>query len=242
MRVDSLDAAHALLAARGAVYVKNMKVARDLDKGTQGGAMAASASDVHIHHTDKPDELGAIAAEDPFVADSTIVDAEDTLSTAFLVTMPESQTLEFKSSMRFDSSSGGPNKALEQVVVKSVSGLMNAQGGVLLIGIADDGSVIGIEKDVQALPLRQDLDYYENHLTTLLENGIGAAATANVRIRFEEIGGRTVCRVTVNPSVNPVWTTQKGQADVFFVRLNNSTRPFGARQAFIYISQRQRQR
>lgn len=196
--------------------------------------------ELFVETPEKPDDLEAIAAEAPFVADSTIVDAADVLATAVLVTMPESQTLEFKSSMRFDSSSGEINKALEQVIVKSVSGLMNAQGGVLLIGIADDGSVIGIEKDIQALPQRQDLDYYENHLTTLLENGIGGAATANVRIRFEQVGGRTVCRVTVNPSVNPVWTTQKGQADVFFVRLNNSTRPLGPREAFSYISQRQR--
>ena len=189
---------------------------------------------------EKPDDLEAMAADDPFTADSTVVDAEDAFAIADLIVMPESQTLEFKSSMRFDSTSGGTNKALEQVIVKSVSGLMNAQGGVLLIGIADDGSVIGIEKDVQALPKRQDLDYYENHLTTLLENGIGGAATANVRIRFDELDGRTICRVTVKPSASPVWTTQTGQADAFFVRLNNSTRPLGAREAFTYISQRSR--
>ena len=92
------------------------------------------------------------------------------------------------------------NKVLEQVIVKSVAGLTNARGGVLLIGVADDGEIVGIEKDIQMLPKRQDIDGYENHLTTLLENGLGSAATANVGAQFEQVGGHTVCRVTVQPS------------------------------------------
>jgi ATP-dependent Lon protease len=196
--------------------------------------------EIFIETPEKPDDLQAMAAEDQLSTGDHAIEAEETLSAAKLVSMPESQTLEFKSSMRYDAILGGVNKALEQVIVKSVSGLMNANGGVLLIGVADDGTVVGIEKDVKALPQRQDLDFYENYLTTLLENGIGGAATANVRIRFEELDTRTVCRVTVNRSATPVWTTQKGQGESFFVRLNNSTRPLGAREAYGYISQHYR--
>jgi ATP-dependent Lon protease len=196
--------------------------------------------EIFIETPEKPDDLQAMAVAGQLSTDDHALEAEETLSAAKLVRMPESQTLEFKSSMRYDANLGGVNKALEQVIVKSVSGLMNAKGGVLLIGVADDGAVVGIEKDVKALPQRQDLDFYENYLTTLLENGIGGAATANVRIRFEDVDTRTVCRVTVNPSATPVWTTQKGQGESFFVRLNNSTRPLGAREAYGYISQHYR--
>ena len=165
-----------------------------------------------------------------------VLEHANDLPIAELAKMPESQTLEFKSSLRYDLKTGGVNKALEQVIVKSVAGLTNASGGVLLVGVADDGEIVGIEKDVQMLPKRQDKDGYENHLTTLLENGLGSAATANVGAQFEQVDGHTVCRVTVQPSSSPVWTKLKGQEDAFYVRLGNSTRPFGPRDAHEYIS------
>ena len=154
-----------------------------------------------------------------------------------LAKLPESQTLEFKASMRYDYGNGGANKALEQVIVKSVAGLMNARGGVLLIGVTDAGEIVGIERDLGMIPSRQDRDGYENHLTTLLEQSLGAAATASVHVQFEEVDATSVCRVTIDASRNPVWTKVKGQEDTFYLRLNNSTRPLGPREAFEYISQ-----
>ncbi|WUJ74690.1 protease Lon-related BREX system protein BrxL [Kribbella soli] len=193
--------------------------------------------ELFVETPEKPEDVDIAAATDLGVTETKVLEQAEDLSIDQLLRMPESQTLEFKSSMRYDLKGGGVNKVLEQVIVKSVSGLMNAQGGVLLIGVSDDGDVVGIEKDVKVLPQRQDLDFYENHLTTLLENGIGGAAAANVRVRFEEVSGRTVCRVAVKASTKPVWTRQRGLDDVLFVRLNNSTRPLGAREAFNYISE-----
>ena len=36
------------------------------------------------------------------------------------------------------------NKDLEQVIVKSVAAFANGQGGTLLIGVKDDGEVLGL--------------------------------------------------------------------------------------------------
>jgi hypothetical protein len=40
------------------------------------------------------------------------------------------------------------------------------------------------------IPKRQDLEGYENHLTTLLKQGVGAAATGNVDVRLQDVSGR----------------------------------------------------
>ncbi|MDQ4145725.1 MAG: protease Lon-related BREX system protein BrxL [Actinomycetota bacterium] len=193
--------------------------------------------ELFIDTPEKPEDIDLTVAEELDAEEEQVLEHATELTLEQLAHLPESQTLEFKASMRYDLQVGGVNKALEQVVVKSVAGLMNARGGVLLIGVADNGEVVGIEKDVAMLPKRQDRDGYENHLTTLLENGIGAAATANVGTRFEEVDGKNVCRVAVKPSSSPVWTKVKGQEDVFYVRLGNSTRPLGPREAYEYISQ-----
>lgn len=180
-------------------------------------------------------DLDAVNELDPM--EEEVVGRGDEIPLAKLVERPEGSTLEFKSSMRYNTREGGVNKELEQAIVKSVSGLMNARGGVLLIGVADDGKILGIEQDLKTIPHRPDIDGYANHLTNLLERSIGAAATANVRVTFDQVDGKTACRVAVKPSSSPVWTNQKGQEDIFFLRLNNSTRPLGSREAHDYISQ-----
>ena len=189
-----------------------------------------------VETPEAPQEAVLIDSEERQAEEEQVLDQASDLLIPELVRMPESQTLEFKSSMRYDFETGGVNKALEQAIVKSVAGLMNARGGVLLIGVADNGEVVGIDRDLQVLPKRQDVDGYENHLTTLLENGLGAASTTTVAIGFEQFDARTVCRVAVRPASSPVWTKLKGQDDALYVRLGNSTRPFGPRDAHEYIS------
>src|SRR6266496_638743 len=136
--------------------------------------------EIFVETPEKPQDVALTDPGELEAQEERVLEHANELPTAELATMPEGQTLEFKSSLRYDLKTGGVNKALEQVIVKSVAGLTNARGGVLLIGVADDGEIVGLEKDVQMLPKRQDVDGYENHLTTLLDNGLRAAATSNV--------------------------------------------------------------
>ncbi len=195
-----------------------------------------TGQEVFVRAPERAKELELAAAEDVSAADVEVVAHADDIPVADLVQRLESTTLEFKSSMRYDMKLGGVNRELEQVIVKSVAGLMNAQGGVLLIGVADDGSVVGIEHDLAMLPKRKDVDGYVNHLVTLLEQSIGAAASSNVTVSFDAHDGKTVCRVSVRASDRPVWTRQKNQGDVFYLRLNNSTRPLSPRETVEYVS------
>ena len=179
---------------------------------------------------------GATATEDATAHTADLPQGEDR-SAEELASLPESSTLEFKASMRYDLETGGVNRNLEQVLVKSVSGLLNAQGGLVLLGVKDDGEIIGLERDFRTMSRRKDQDGYENHLTTVLKNGVGAAATANVRVSFEDVEGRIVCRVAVRPSSSPVFTALKGKPEAFYVRLGNSTRPLSLKEAHEYIGQ-----
>jgi len=148
----------------------------------------------------RPEGIDLLGAEELDAAEEEVREHAGDLPLLELTSLSESQTLEFKASMRYDMQSGATNKALEHVIVKSVAGLMNAHGGVLLIGVSDAGEIIGIEPDLRMLPKRRDLDGYENHLTTLLEQSLGAAATARVRVRFDDADAKSVCRVTIEAS------------------------------------------
>ena len=74
-----------------------------------------------------------------------------------LILKGESDELEFKSSFRYDYRQQKVNKALESVIIKTLAGFMNTQGGSILIGVADDGSIVGLEADYATLS-RKDSD------------------------------------------------------------------------------------
>ena len=64
-----------------------------------------------------------------------------------LIAGGEGEELELKSSLRWDYVRGELNKNLENVMLKTVAALANGQGGTLLIGVRDDGKVLGLEHD-----------------------------------------------------------------------------------------------
>jgi ATP-dependent Lon protease len=156
-----------------------------------------------------------------------------------LIAAGESRAVEFKSTARVNLATNQRDPAIELAVVKTVAGFLNAQGGTLIIGVADDGAPRGLHDDYVAVG-NKGRDGYQNFLTTLLDRRIGRAAVADVNIRFEALDGYEVCRLDVKPSGEPVFVANdKGDADLY-VRLNNSTRLLNTADALKYVRQRWR--
>jgi hypothetical protein len=150
-----------------------------------------------------------------------------------LVLMGESPTLEFKSSLRWDFREGQVNKALQKVIAKTAAGLMNSDGGTLLIGVADDGSVVGIENDLNSLS-KGDLDGFEQTLRQVLSDNIGPEFSHLVKSAYERVDSATVAVVKVDPSPKPVFAKGTNGTE-FFVRVGNTTRPLDLEASHDYI-------
>jgi len=147
----------------------------------------------------------------------------------------ESTTLEYKASMRWDLFTEQANPALEKAVAKTVAGFLNSEGGTLLIGVADDRTVLGIENDLKTLGQRRDKDGYEQKLRQVLTNALGPEFCQYQHVSFEEHGGKTVCIVRVRPSSKSVYLTDKTVKE-FYVRVGNTTKPLDMQAAHNYIS------
>ncbi|HLR93865.1 MAG TPA: ATP-binding protein, partial [Jiangellaceae bacterium] len=152
-----------------------------------------------------------------------------------LLAMPEGAHLEYKSSLRTSASTGDVMKALESVVIKSVAAFANStDGGTLLIGVADDGSVHGLDTDYASLHKdgKDNRDVFELHLGQLMVQALGSAAAATLVIQLHTVDGHDVCRVHVPPSTFPVDATvtlvdnkdQHRKESKFYVRIGNATR------------------
>jgi len=94
------------------------------------------------------------------------------LSLEDLIAAGESATIEYKSTLRWDVQQNRVNKDLQKVIAKTVAGLLNSEGGTLLIGVADDGDIYGIEADIRSLG-RLDMDGFLQSLVQTLDNYLG---------------------------------------------------------------------
>jgi predicted HTH transcriptional regulator len=145
----------------------------------------------------------------------------------------EDATVEFKSTCRWDLNTEQVNAALQKVIAKSIAGFLNTQGGVLLIGVSDDGSIIGIENDINSLK-RRDRDGFQQALTQSITNYLGAEFCRNIQISFAERDKKTVCIVKVESSPRPVFLEDRGEKE-FYIRFGNTTRPLDIEEANKYI-------
>jgi hypothetical protein len=151
-------------------------------------------------------------------ASSTLVD---------LLAIGESQTVEFKSTARWNVRTGQADKKMEHVITKTVCGFLNAEGGTLLVGVDDAGQVLGLGADMQTLGSKANRDGYELFLRQLLDNNLSVQTAGIVRIRFEEVRGNDVCVVSVAASGRQVFARphEGGQGPTeFWVRIGNATK------------------
>jgi ATP-dependent Lon protease len=162
------------------------------------------------------------------------------VATADLIRDGESKRVEFKQTARVNVHTKQRDPVIEQMVVRAVAGFMNAEGGTLLIGVQDDGDAFGIEADLKTLGQRQNRDGFALWLNGLLDNALGPTAASAVRLTFDEVDGKTLCRVDVEPAQSPTFVKgAKGEADLY-VRLNNATRLLNTAEALEYVRTRWR--
>ncbi len=151
-----------------------------------------------------------------------------------LIKSNENERLEFKSSMRWDFRQQKPNKDLESVIIKSIAGLMNHKGGNLLIGINDEGQVVGLENDFQTFR-HKNRDGFELFLMDLIKVRLGGEVCSLVHCVFHKIEGKDVCRIFIEPSVTPVYSNM-GNVSRYYLRTGNGTRELDAKESFAHIS------
>jgi hypothetical protein len=159
-----------------------------------------------------------------------------------LIAEGESDELEFKSTLRWDVREGTINKKLEEVIMKTVAAFANSQGGMLLIGVGDDGEVLGLEPDYRSLG-GGNRDKFELHLRNHLNQQFGAAfVTSKVVIKFHEVEEKEVCQIVAAPAKVPVILKVKdknGQTtEKFYARSGNSSQEIPLSDVSAYIKER----
>tara|TARA_R110002073_G_scaffold335859_1_gene529259 strand:- start:2716 stop:4839 length:2124 start_codon:yes stop_codon:yes gene_type:complete len=140
-----------------------------------------------------------------------------------LILIGENEKLEMKSTLRFDLRQNIVNKNLEFVIAKTVSAFLNSDGGILIIGVDDDGNALGLDKDIETLS-KKDIDGFELHLRNIIKKYLGSNFEKYLKVTFPTIDEKTICKVKILKSGKPVFASFEGK-DGFYVRNGNSSIP-----------------
>lgn len=155
---------------------------------------------------------------------------------AELIAAGEGQFVEFKASLLWDYYRQAVNKDLYEPVMKNLVAFMNTSGGVLLIGVSDEGEVLGLARDFSALP-KKNVDGFENAFNQAFNSMIGAEFRQYVSLAFDEIDGQTIAVLSVSPASTPAYLTFKGKEE-FYIRTGNSSQPLPVSKAMKYVQTR----
>ncbi|MGQ0538752.1 MAG: RNA-binding domain-containing protein, partial [Gemmatimonadaceae bacterium] len=152
-----------------------------------------------------------------------------------LIKRGESKTLEFKSTLRWNLKENcQDDKGVTHAVLKTIAAFLNTEGGDLIIGVADDRTIVGIEVDQL-----DDDDKFMRHLAQVVRNGLGDRSSTCIDPKTQIVDGRIVCVVSCQRSPEPAFLKWKGlekdeQGD-FFVRSGPGTIRLEPRSAEQYI-------
>lgn len=161
---------------------------------------------------------------------------------ATLMQAGESNSVEFKSSARWNLHTNTRDDKIEHVIAKTVAGFLNSDGGTLLIGVDDNGRAVGLVNDFSTVKA-PDTDRYELWLRDFLTTRLGQNASVLPHVDFTPVtvdGVDTfVCRVTCPASPQPVYLrVPKSGASELWVRTGNSTRLLKVDEAAEYVMHR----
>jgi predicted HTH transcriptional regulator len=147
----------------------------------------------------------------------------------------EDKYMERKASFKYDIYSNGPTKEREKQISKSIAGFSNTDGGILFIGVDNDGTAIGLKNDYSLVKNNADGFQLElrDSIKHFLKNNI---INDLIDIRFHKCNAEEICEIIVYPSPVPIIMSFDGKEE-FYIREGNSTKPYSLADAIEYCIQ-----
>jgi hypothetical protein len=161
--------------------------------------------------------------------------APDDKMMAKLIADGESDRTEFKVAACWNAATARKDDSMRDNIKQGVAAFLNsAEGGAIIIGVANDGAVIGLAEDYRAANDRKaDRDGYQLFLQNLLSSTLGGDVTPYYQITFHRVQGHEVCRIAVQPAPKLVYVNGE-----LYIRDGNQKRKLKTQEAIEYQKHR----
>lgn len=149
-----------------------------------------------------------------------------------IISQGEGEQVEFKSTLRTNLHTKKPDKKMEQAVLKTIAAFLNSDGGTLLVGVTDKGSICGIEQDGF-----QSKDRYYRHYTNLIKSHIGNEYFPLIKSKIIPINDASVLKIDCYPSDKEVFLTFDNY-QYFYVRVGPTSVELTGKKLLEYVYKR----
>ena len=153
-------------------------------------------------------------------------------STHELISKGESDRVEFKSTLRWNLRTQKKDKAMTHAILKTIAAFLNTEGGILFVGVADDGTILGLKNDNF-----ENEDKLLLFLTNTLKSQLGALQLSNIHFHTEKINNQDMLRIDVHPSEQPCYLSYENE-ERFYIRTGPSTNALELSKVYNYIKKR----
>ena len=155
-----------------------------------------------------------------------------------LLKLTASKTLDFQPALRWNlADDRADDRHVTHAALATIAAFLNTEGGDLLIGVADDRTVLGIDHD----RLETD-DKFLRHLAQAVRTGLGDRAATCIDAKTQIVEGQTVCLVSCQRSPEPVYLrwcgVEETPAGDLYVRSGPGTVRLSASNAGAYVATR----
>jgi predicted HTH transcriptional regulator len=134
--------------------------------------------------------------------------------------------------MRMNLKSGKTGREIELAWLKTVVAFLNTNGGTLLIGVADNVNIEGIEAD----GFDND-DKCRLHFKNLISQHIGLEFSEFIDFDLKSTGGKTIAVIHCSRANAPVFL-KHGKDEDFFIRSGPASLKLSVSQVLKYLKQR----
>jgi len=154
-----------------------------------------------------------------------------------LLKLPESEILEFKSTLKWDIRQEKSNPELVMGCVKTIAGFLNNSGGILIVGYDDDNNIVyGLEKDYPFTSKKCNYDGWQQYFINQVNDKLGKTINHYFTIESISYDGKTLAKINVKPSPEPVFTKQDNNEGNFYVRIHGQTENLNPQETQKWIS------
>jgi len=157
--------------------------------------------------------------------------ANDTDYILELIRRGESKKLEFKSTLRMNLITGKPDWNIEHAVLKTIVAYLNTDGGVLLVGVSNNGEVLGIKND--GFP---NEDRFLLHFKQLIKQHIGLNYAPMIEYTPVPVNGKKVLEIDCKKSDEAVFLKPDKNDEEFYIRIGPSSERLTGSKLIEYVN------
>ena len=136
----------------------------------------------------------------------------------------EGNQVEFKPALLYNFKTDKAGISVKGKIATAICAFLNSNGGLLFIGLRDDGTPQGLDRDFSLSNKNNAKDFFQNEFDQMIEHFLSFSVKSNISGQFHELEGKDIFIISVEPSKHRAIFVKGLNGKEFWVRGNAGNR------------------